>query len=89
MSSLPAAIAAGKQERKSAKSHSSPTPRIWTIAVLVFVLALFSLPQVTQAQLYYTSGNNTVELPVVQLMYDGFWKPVRPPVYYSALILFL
>lgn len=77
MSLLPVATPYGTPEAGVAKSHTRRAPRIWAVAALLLVLALCHLPQGVNAQLTVTNSNSTVNLPVVQLLYDGYWNPVR------------
>lgn len=60
-----------------AKSHSSRSPRIWAVAAFIFVLALCYVPKGAHAQLTVPTYEGNISLPVVQLLYDGHWLPVR------------
>lgn len=69
--------ATGSRDAWNAKSHVSRSPRIWAVAAFVFVLALCIFPKGAHAQLTVPSFEGNISLPVVQLLYDGHWLPVR------------
>lgn len=55
-------------------SHAS---RFWAVTVFILVLTVCYAPQSAQAQLTVPGNSENITLPVVQLLYDGLWLPVR------------
>ena len=78
MTLLPCFSAAGAQEAAFAKSAGSRASRFWAVTAFILVLSVCYVPKSTHAQLEVPDNSDNITLPVVQLLYDGHWLPVRP-----------